>query len=141
MILAPPSPDWLFDKLLVHHVLLYEKLEERDNRGGFRERYRLKAGFRGRIRPAGHREQIMAARWNAVVTDVLYMKTDTEIARGEMVASGGRSFRVVAVAEPSFLGHHYEVSLEEIQRPIAVTDENLLAKTGSRSSVRAALQV
>lgn len=139
MLGRPPSPDYLFRQLLIHDIEVYEKQQVSDGQGGYKERYGLKAQFRGRVRPSSSRERMMAARWNALLTHVLYTMTDASIERGDQVIAEGRTYRVHSVQEPSLAGHHYEVNLEQIQQELTSKEKALFAVLAMSSSVKGSL--
>lgn len=75
------------------------------------------SGVRCRVRPATARERELAWREEATVDHVLYCSAPRDLVRDDLVTtSTGLTARVTAVREPSHLGRHLEVDLEEIQR-------------------------
>lgn len=108
-----PSPQ--FKSLLIHDVRVYRKNRVPDSQGGFIEEFVLQAEFKGRLRPASSTEKMRAAKWDSEISHVLYSLTDADIERSDIVRAGGNRVRVIAVREPSHIGHHFEIDCQEIQ--------------------------
>lgn len=68
-------------------------------------------------RPAGPKEETIAAQLQATVSHVVYVYAGVDLRRDDAVTlSGGLRGRVIAVLEPGGRGVHYEVLVEAVQR-------------------------
>lgn len=90
----------------------------RDGAGGWTEAQTPRlAGVACASRPAGPREETIAAQLQATVSHVVYLLAGTDVQRDDVLTlSGGLAGRVIAVLEPGGRGEHLEVLTEAVQR-------------------------
>ena len=106
----------MIDALYIHSLTISRPTRTHDGQGGWAVGYDELGGIAGRLRPAGASEQTVADQQQARVTHVLYCATDEDIQRGDLVSGAGVTVEVVAVREPSHMGHHLECDCVEIQQ-------------------------
>ena len=100
---------------------IYRNLRTEDGQGGYITALTYIADIAGRLRPASANERQAADQSNVKLTHILYCSADADIQRGDIVIGAGADLRVVAVREPSYAGHHYEVDCAQIVRePVEV---------------------
>lgn len=113
MDVTVPSMAWLF----IHTLRHFRPTRTSDGQGGWAVAYQDLGTLTGRLRPASSSEQTVAAQEQARVTHVLYCAADEDVEREDLFSLAGRIVEVVAVREPSHLGHHLEVDCAEVQKP------------------------
>ncbi len=106
----------MIDALYIHSLTISRPTRTPDGQGGWAIGYTELGGIAGRLRPAGASEQTVADQQQAKVTHVLYCAADEDIRRGDLVSVAGVTVEVVAVREPSHMGHHLECDCAEIQQ-------------------------
>ena len=100
---------------------VYRNLRTADGQGGYVTALTYIGDIAGRLRPASANERQAADQSNVKLTHVLYCGADADIQRGDTVVGAGIELRVVAVREPSYARHHYEVDCVQIVRePVEV---------------------
>jgi len=107
-----------FRSLLNNTFNIYKHERTQDGQGGFIKSPEPVFTFRGRLRPATVREQMIAAEWQAHVTHILYAEAPLDIERHDRVEGAGKNLRVVGVRDPSTMGHHLEIDCEEVQHGV-----------------------
>ncbi len=106
----------MIDALYIHSLTISRPTRTSDDQGGWAVGYSDQGAIAGRLRPTGASEQKVADQQQARVTHVLYCATDEDIRRGDLVSGAGVTVEVVAVREPSHMGHHLECDCVEIQQ-------------------------
>jgi SPP1 family predicted phage head-tail adaptor len=95
---------------------VYRNLRTADGQGGYVTALTYIGDIAGRLRPASANERQAADQSNVKLTHVLYCEADADIQRGDTVVGAGVELRIVAVREPSYARHHYEVDCVQIVR-------------------------
>lgn len=104
-----------FDSLMIHSINVLRRNGSSDGAGGFTLEFApIASGIKGRIRPASSSEINLGDRWDAAVSHVAYMRP-RDVRRDDRLQLGDIIFRVIAVQEPSRMGHHLEVMCQQIQ--------------------------
>lgn len=105
----------VFESLLNNEFVISRRERTSDGRGGWLVTMNELATVRGRLRPATSQERQTAALEQRIISHVLYVAADTDIARGDQVAGDGIVVDVVGVREPSRADHHLEIDCLEQQ--------------------------
>lgn len=92
-----------------------------DGQGGWTVGYSDAGTVQGRLRPASASEKAVAMQMQAQVSHVLYCGASEDLERGDLITCEGRTVEVIAVREPSHMGHHLEIDCLEIQQEPAET--------------------
>ena len=87
-----------------------------DGQGGWSQTRTTVGTISGRLRPANATERTVAQQRQAQVSHVLYAAATADVQRGDYVIGAGKVVEVVAVREPSHMGHHLEIDCTEIQK-------------------------
>jgi len=87
-----------------------------DSQGGWSQGRTDAGTIAGRLRPASPTERTVAQQERAEISHVLYTTAEADIQRGDYVTGAGKVVEVIAVREPSHMGHHLEVDCREIQQ-------------------------
>lgn len=95
---------------------VYRNLRTADGQGGYVTALTYIGDIDGRLRPASANERQAADQNNVKLTHILYCEADADIQRGDTVIGAGVELRIVAVREPSYAKHHYEVDCVQIVR-------------------------
>lgn len=106
----------MIDALYIHTLTISRPTRTTDGQGGWTIGYSEVAAISGRLRPKGASERTVAQAGQAEITHTLYCAADTDVQRGDLVSGEGKVVEVVAVREPSHMGHHLEVDCTEIQQ-------------------------
>lgn len=102
---------------LFTHEFTISRTEYVSNGQGGWSRVPVEVGtIRGRLRPLGGAERIVADQQQRQITHVLYCLATADIARGDQVDGAGLVVEVLGVREPSQAGHHLEVDCREVQK-------------------------
>ncbi len=104
------------DSLYIHTFTVSRPAPVSDGQGGHERGYSDVATFAGRLRPKGASERTVAQAGQAEVTHTLYCGPESDIQRGDLVSGAGKVVEVIAVREPSHMGHHLECDCTEIQQ-------------------------
>lgn len=90
----------------------------RDGAGGWTESLTPHlSGVACASRPAGRKEELLAAQLQATVSHVVYTLATVDVKRDdELALSGGLQLRVLVVLEPGDRNEHYEIMCEAAQR-------------------------
>ncbi|MFH0902327.1 MAG: head-tail adaptor protein [Pseudomonadota bacterium] len=104
------------EALYIHTLTISRPTRTSDGQGGWSVGYVDVATIEGRLRPKGASERTVAQQGQAEVSHVLYCGPDSDIQRGDLVTGAGKVVEVVAIREPSHMGHHLEVDCTEIQK-------------------------
>lgn len=105
--------DAVFESLLNNDVLIERRTRTPDGRGGWVITYVEIGTVRGRMRPASSSERDTAAREERIITHVLYVSAETDIARGDLATIDGLTVEVQGPREPSRADHHLEIDCQE----------------------------
>lgn len=89
-------------------MTLQRKIYIDDGQGGTYLDWQNIGTIRGRLRPASASERTVAAQEQAVISHVFYCSADEDIRRGDRLINGGLTVEIIAVKEPSYMGHHLE---------------------------------
>ena len=106
----------LIAALYNHTWTLTRKTRTSDGHGSFPASETTVGTLRGRMRPASATERTLAAQRLAEISHVFYCGADEEVQRDDVLSGEGRTWRVIAVREPSYAGHHLEVDCLEQQK-------------------------
>jgi head-tail adaptor len=118
MAIPIPSMAWLF----IHTLSHFRPTRTSDGQGGWSVAYADLGTIVGRLRPASASERTVADQEQARVSHVLYCAATEDIERGDLFSLSGLFVEVIAVREPSNMGHHLEVDAFELQKaPSEVT--------------------
>ena len=104
------------ESLFNHTFTVSRSTRISDGQGGWLLGYVEIGEIRGRLRPLGSSERVVADQQQAAISHVLYCSADSDIERGDLVSGAGKTVQVIAVREPSHAGHHYEIDCQEIQK-------------------------
>lgn len=106
-----------FTALLTHTFTVSRRLRVSDGQGGWAEAWEeVITTVQGRLRPASASERTVADQQQARVTHVLYTAAGVDIMRGDLVEGAGTAVEVLAVREPSYADHHYEIDCRQTQQ-------------------------
>jgi head-tail adaptor len=107
----------MIEALYIHTLTVTRPTRTGDGQGGWTVTYETVGTIDGRLRPAGASEKTTADQEQAQVTHVLYCAADEDIQRGDLVMGTGLPVvEIIAVREPSYMGHHLECDCVEIQK-------------------------
>lgn len=104
-----------FDRLMVSEVSVLRPKRVSDGQGGFVLTFDIIDSFKGQLSPSSGTERIWNDKHDFYISHVLYTRVGYKVRREDFVRVGGSVLRVIAIREPSFKGHHYEIDVEEIQ--------------------------
>ena len=102
--------------LYIHTFVISRPSRTDDGQGGWTIGYADVGSIQGRLRPASATERTVAQQEQARITHVFYCGADEDVHRGDLVSGAGNVVEVVAVREPSHMGHHLEIDCLEIQK-------------------------
>jgi SPP1 family predicted phage head-tail adaptor len=106
----------MINALFTHTFTVSRLSTASDGQGGWAQS-RVDVGtILGRLRPTSASERTVAQQGQAQVSHVLYTSADADVQRGDLVTGAGKVVEVIAVREPSHMGHHLEVDCQEIQQ-------------------------
>ncbi|MDZ4346861.1 MAG: phage head closure protein [Candidatus Binatia bacterium] len=105
----------VFTSLLIDSFVISRESQADDTQGGWTVSWVDVVTIDGRLRPASASEREVAQQEQSKLSHVLYCEVDVDIVRGNLVTGAGKTVKVIAVREPSHMGHHLEVDCEEIQ--------------------------
>lgn len=105
----------LFATLLIDRFVASRQTRVSDGQGGWSQVWEDVSEVSGRLRPLTANERTVAQQEQARVTHVLYTLMDAGIERGDLVTGAGTVVEVIAVREPSHMGHHFEIDCRETQ--------------------------
>ena len=108
----------VFASLLNHTFAVNRRTRASDGQGGFTIGYSRVGTVTGRMRPASGTEKEVAAAMQRNISHVLYVEADADIERGDRVTFDGLSVDVLAIREPSLMGHHLEIDCMEVQKEV-----------------------
>jgi len=108
----------VFASLLNNVFTVTRRTRTSDGQGGFTIGYDSVGTVNGRIRPASSNEKEVASAARRDISHVLYVDADEDIERGDRVTCGWLTVDVVAVREPSLMGHHLEIDCLEVQKEV-----------------------
>ncbi len=106
----------VFASLLNHVFTVTRRTRTSDGQGGFTIGYAAAGTVNGRMRPASSNEKEVASAMQRNISHVLYVEVDADIERGDRVTFDGLSVDVLAIREPSLMGHHLEIDCLEVQK-------------------------
>jgi SPP1 family predicted phage head-tail adaptor len=95
---------------------VYRTVRTDDGQGGHNEALVHVGDIAGRLRPTSASERNSADQLNVMMSHVLYCAATEDIQRGDTVVGAGADLKVIAVRDPSYEGHHYQVDCDEIVR-------------------------
>lgn len=107
----------VIESLYIHTLAHFRPTRTSDGQGGWAIAYADLGNLVGRLRPASASEQTVAQQEQAKVSHVLYCATTEDVQREDLFSLAGRYVEVIAVREPSHMGHHFECDCREIQKP------------------------
>jgi len=102
--------------LFNHEFVISRPARTDDGQGGWTLGYADAGTVRGRLRPANASERTAAVQRQAQVSHIFYTAGDADIRRGDLVSGAGQTVEVIAVRDPSHVGHHLEIDCLEIQK-------------------------
>lgn len=108
----------VFASLLNHVFTVTRRTRTSDGQGGFTIGYAAAGTVNGRMRPASSNEKEVASAMQRNISHVLYVEVDADIERGDRVTFDGLSVDVLAIREPSLMGHHLEIDCLEVQKEV-----------------------
>ena len=108
----------VFASLLNHVFTVTRRTRTSDGQGGFTIGYSSVGTVNGRMRPASSNEKEVAAAMQRNISHVLYVEVDADIERGDRVTFDGLTVDVLAIREPSLMGHHLEIDCLEVQKEV-----------------------
>lgn len=103
----------MIERLLNKTIEVYQKSAVSDGQGGWAEEYTLGGSVTGRVRPRSAKEADVGGSERAEITHIAY--TLSALVRGDRIVVDGKTFEVLAVRNPSLMGHHFESECREIQ--------------------------
>jgi len=106
----------LIDSLFISMFTQSRMSRTADGQGGWAESWSDMGTIDGRMRPATATEQVVAMQRQVGISHVLYCDAEVEVLREDRLTGEGRTWRVVAVREPSHMGHHLDIDCEELQK-------------------------
>lgn len=106
----------VFATLLNHSFTISRRTRTSDGQGGFEIGYSNVGTVNGRMRPASSNEKEVAAAEQRNISHVLYVESDADIKRGDRVTFESLTVDVLAIREPSLMGHHLEIDCLEVQK-------------------------
>ena len=106
------------ETLYIHAMTVTRPAKTADGQGGWAVGYETIGLVNGRLRPASASERISADQQQARITHVWYCAPTEDIRRGDLLSGEGQTVEVLAVREPSHMGHHLEVDCVEIQKEL-----------------------
>lgn len=127
-----------FDSLLNHTFTILRPEPLDDDLGGRSRDFRRVENVRGRLSTTAGRpsENERGDDWISKLDLVLFVRTSADVQRDDYVRRSGKHWRVIDIKEPSLLGHHYEVQLEELD-PNEEIFFHLIGSVSAVSSVTA----
>ncbi len=108
----------VFASLLNHEFTVTRRTRTSDGQGGFTIGYSSVGTVNGRMRPASSNEKEVASAMQRNISHVLYVEVDADIERGDRVTFEGLTVDVLAIREPSLMGHHLEIDCLEVQKEV-----------------------
>ena len=105
----------VFASLLNNTFTVYRRVRTSDGQGGWTISYALVGTLEGRIAPKATAERVVGDSEEAQITHTLYCVAAENVARGDLVASGGLLVEVLGVREPSLADQHWEIDCLERQ--------------------------
>lgn len=94
----------LFNKIFTHQ----RKIHVDDGQGGTYLDWQNIGTIRGRLRPASASERTVAAQEQAEISHIFYCSADEDIRRGDRLISADLTVEIIAIKDPSYMGHHLE---------------------------------
>jgi head-tail adaptor len=80
--------------------------------GGFEESWSQTSTVRARFSQPSATERTVADQSGATLTHVVYLEPDTPVRRGDELRQPGRTFKVLAIFEPSEPGTYLRANCE-----------------------------
>jgi len=105
-----------FLALLISTFTVSRPTRASDGQGGWLMAYVDVGTVAGRLRPASASERTAAQQEQSKISHVLYCAADVDVQRGDLVTGAGNTVEVLAVREPSHMGHHWELDCLETQK-------------------------
>lgn len=104
-----------FRSLLNQTFTLWRKGRMSDGAGGWLETLTQVATFQGRLSGGRPTQKLSGAKWPAHVEWTLFLEAGLDVRRHDIIEGAKKRLRVVGVREPSLMGHHLEIEVEEDQ--------------------------
>ena len=105
----------IFETLLNWNFAVTRRERTADGQGGWVISYTAVGNVRGRLRPMGAAEQVVAKAEGQRVTHKFYTLAAENVLPGDRLTLGALVVDVLAVLEPSQADHHYEIHCEARQ--------------------------
>lgn len=106
----------LIETLFESSLAVQRRTRASNGQGGWTETWATASTIAARMRPASASERTLAVQRQAQITHVCYCAADEDVTRGDQLSGEGRTYTVVAVREPSHVGHHLEIDCLETQK-------------------------
>ena len=106
----------LIDTLFNSVFIVMRKIRASDAQGGWSESMTTVGTILGRMCPGSASERDVGDQRQSQISHVLYCPATIDIHRGDTVTGESRTYKVVAVREPSHAGHHLEIDCQETQQ-------------------------
>lgn len=106
-----------FEKLLISDFEVFRKKRTPDGAGGFETELESKGVIKGRLSIRSttiSRDYTRAMQDIAAYTYILFTLTGEDIEKDDIIVGEGKELRVIIVKEPSHMGHHWEIEVEDI---------------------------
>ncbi len=104
------------EALYIHTWTQTRKVRTADGQGGWTAAPVVIDTFPGRMRPASAAEKTVALQQQAEISHVFYCSPQRDVQRGDWLTGEGITVEVIAVREPSYIGHHLEVDCLAVQK-------------------------
>lgn len=106
-----------FEDLLIDDFTVLRETYINDEIGGRSVRYKVVDSDKGRLSTTSGKgtEVDKGGKDVAEVSYTLFCLTNVEVQKNDIIKIDDKNLRVISVKEPSNMGHHLEVDLEELQ--------------------------
>jgi len=110
----------MIETLLNKRIEVHSLVRTDDGQGGWTESYQDSGVIlSGRVRPRSASEREMAGSEYSEISHVVYTLSPPK--RGNRLVIDDLTLEVIAVRNPSLMGHHYEIDCKEIQAGTSLT--------------------
>ncbi|MCX4572285.1 head-tail adaptor protein [Streptomyces sp. NBC_01571] len=103
------------DRLLNATAEVWRSARTPDGMGGWTDGWARTSTVRARLSQPSAAERVVNDRAEARLTHIVFLRDDADVRRGDQLRTTGRTFRVLAVYEPSVPGSYLRADCEAHQ--------------------------
>ncbi|MCI3271021.1 head-tail adaptor protein [Streptomyces cylindrosporus] len=103
------------NRLLNASAEVWRSARTSDGIGGWTEGWAKASTVRARFSQPSATERAVNDRYDAKLSQIVYLRHDADVRRGDQLRTSGRTLRVLATYEPSVPGTYLRADCEDLQ--------------------------